>query len=413
MRILHTVEFYSPCLGGAQEVVRQLSRHMARQGHDVTVATSYLSERSKDVIEGVKIAPFKIKGRSATGMEGEIEKYQTFVRDGSFDVVMSYAAQQWATDALLDVLDTLPCAKVLSPCGFSGLHQPMFADYFRRMPGWLEGYDRLIFHTKNYRDIDFARKCGYESKSYIVPNGAGEDEFLEPPTDFRKKYQIPEDIPVILTIGSHTGVKGHAEAIRIFSKARIGKAVLLVVGNPIPGAGCYRQCQVQAMMASLLTLGKRKVQLYDLPRPDVVGAFNAADLFLFTSNIECSPLVLFEAAASGLPFLSADVGNSVEIAEWTQAGQIIPTRRDANSESHVDELIATRMLEEMIENKAMRDDLGQKGKNLWKKYFTWEKLVHNYLEVYQSAVESREPNLPDFVGQLEAEAMSIAGGGQL
>ena len=55
---------------------------------------------------------------------------------------------------------------------------------------------------------------------------------------------------------------------------------------------------------------------------EVVEAFFAADLFLFPSLIECSPLVLFEAAAAGTPFIATDVGNSREIAEWTGAGLI-------------------------------------------------------------------------------------------
>jgi glycogen synthase len=37
MKILHTVEFYSPSTGGAQEVVKQLSERMAEKGHVVTV----------------------------------------------------------------------------------------------------------------------------------------------------------------------------------------------------------------------------------------------------------------------------------------------------------------------------------------------------------------------------------------
>jgi Nucleoside-diphosphate-sugar epimerases len=44
----------------------------------------------------------------------------------------------------------------------------------------------------------------------------------------------------------------------------------------------------------------------NLPRPSLVQAFMAADLFVFASNVEYSPLVLFESAASCsmIPFTS-------------------------------------------------------------------------------------------------------------
>jgi len=44
VNILHTVEFYSPSVGGAQEVVRQISELLVKRGHDVTVATMSLAQ---------------------------------------------------------------------------------------------------------------------------------------------------------------------------------------------------------------------------------------------------------------------------------------------------------------------------------------------------------------------------------
>ncbi len=57
----------------------------------------------------------------------------------------------------------------------------------------------------------------------------------------------------------------------------------------------------------------------ELPRSEVVELFFAADLFIFASKVEYSPLVLFEACAAGLPFVSVPVGNAAEIARAGQA----------------------------------------------------------------------------------------------
>src|SRR3954451_984506 len=121
VRILHAVEFYAPSVGGAQEVVRQISERLAARGHDVTVATSAHPERSAPELNGVGIREFAASGNAVRGMAGDVEGYRRFVADGRFDVVMTYAAQQWTTDALLDGLDTIAAPVVLAPCGFSGL----------------------------------------------------------------------------------------------------------------------------------------------------------------------------------------------------------------------------------------------------------------------------------------------------
>jgi len=39
MKILHTVESYTPSINGMQQVVKQLSERLVLLGHDVTVAT--------------------------------------------------------------------------------------------------------------------------------------------------------------------------------------------------------------------------------------------------------------------------------------------------------------------------------------------------------------------------------------
>ena len=74
MKILHTVEFYQPSIGGMQEVVRQLSERLAGLGHDVTVATTKLSSRKDLRINGIRIEEFEISANIVRGINGEIER---------------------------------------------------------------------------------------------------------------------------------------------------------------------------------------------------------------------------------------------------------------------------------------------------------------------------------------------------
>src|SRR6185369_6972995 len=76
MKILHTVEFYSPSVGGAQEVVRQVSEQLASRGHHVTVATTNMPARRSGMTNGVHIEAFDISGNAVRGFKGETHRYQ-------------------------------------------------------------------------------------------------------------------------------------------------------------------------------------------------------------------------------------------------------------------------------------------------------------------------------------------------
>ena len=170
MDILHTVEFYQPSVGGAQEVVKQVSEKLSERGHTVTVATTHLPNRGFDSAAGVRIVGFEITGNAAHGFRGETARYQEFLLDSKFDLIMNYAAQQWATDLAFPVLPRIVSSRILSPCGFSGLFEPAYREYFAALPDALKNYDHLIFHSGSYRDIEFVRRVGITNYS-VIPNG--------------------------------------------------------------------------------------------------------------------------------------------------------------------------------------------------------------------------------------------------
>src|SRR3989338_425410 len=64
--------------------------------------------------------------------------------------------------------------------------------------------------------------------------------------------------------------------------------------------------------------GKKIHVLSHVERRHIVSAYKQAKLFVFGSKIECSPLVLFEAMAAKLPFVTTACGNSAELASMSK-----------------------------------------------------------------------------------------------
>jgi len=414
MKILHTVESYLPARHGMSEVVRQISERLVQRGHQVTVATSKDQQRQDNQIEGVEVRSFDVHGKSAVDIWGDISGYQDFLMDFDPDVIVNFAAQQWATDLALPLLSRLKARKVFVPTGFSALADPMFRDYFSSMGEWMRGYDACVFLSDSYRDIDFARSEGVES-IVIIPNGAAAEEFdrLKAP-ELRERLGIPKEHQLILHVAGYLSIaKGQAEAVKIFSRSSLRNATLLLV-CPDFGQSATKALMPKQILKGLYHMARgkglrgfafpsqlqllrrlrckhnrahdRQIVGVSLSREDTISAFLDADLLLFPSWIECSPLVLFEAAAARTPFLVTDVGNASEIIRWTGGGRLLPGVRSNDREGSVqaDVEAGAHCLDELMADQQAREQMATNAHETWVRHFTWSRIAEQYEQLYSS-----------------------------
>jgi len=258
---------------------------------------------------------------------------------------------------------------------------------------------------------------------------------------------ISQDIPLLLTVGSHTGTKGHRLTLEAFMHLKIKKAALVIVGNQIHNYSqqsplnlsnfitalfrgdkiglraiakntwieriqlsslfrllkklklrqlvwkilvgqsdrdCQRECKFYARWINLTRRDEKRVLLLDLQREDVIAAYHAADLFVFGSKIEYSPLVLFEAIASKTPFLSLACGNAEEISKWTGGGLIVPTFQSDFGMVDGDPKEMAAYIDSLLSNPQIRIKLGENGYRSWQKRFTWDIITSQYEKLYST-----------------------------
>jgi glycosyltransferase involved in cell wall biosynthesis len=425
LKILLCTEFFYPSVGGAQEVVKQIATRLALQGHDVTVATSYLEDRICKNFQGIKIVDFKISGNIARGISGELAQYQAYVKSEKFELIFIYAAQQWTFDALWGVLDQINSKKIFVPCGYSGLYDPAYATYFSELPNVLRKFDSLIYHSKTYRDYTYGLEH-HLTQCYIVPNGADNEEFnRKPPVRIRNQFNISDKDHLFLTVGSLNGAKGHLELLKVITRIGASSPItMLLNGNRMTSASFVgwkdflcrltRRIKNDSVMRLfknfviliLKRVGIRKdyfssmnelikkinsghfgrnkrVIIANLSRDDLISAYFESDVFLFASNIEYSPLVLYEACAAGLPYITCPVGNSEEIIEWTRGGVLCAAQTDELGNVHINIDDMVNHIETYLHNPDEFQQLGQSGRSAWKRRFNWDTLVNEYLEIFQ------------------------------
>jgi glycosyltransferase involved in cell wall biosynthesis len=487
MKFLFCCEFYHPSVGGVQEVIKQIAERMVQRGHQVTVATTALENRTFKELNGVKIEEFSISGNLVNGYAGEINRYREFVVNFSCDTVLIKAAQQWTFDTLWAEFSRLKCRKVFIPCGFSAFYDPRYQAYFKALPNILAQFDRLIFYSDNYRDINFARKNNLTNLE-LIPNGASEIEFdtnLDP--TFRERFEIPENSFIIFTVGSLTGAKGHTElAEAVYLLKENGNHVTLILNGNDPSLNRMRSATENIRLVdtapslkldinsrvdipnksleyksiawisehsvvndltkvlkflvrnffkphkvvseTLRHLGiqrKRSVELIpdepldyestesvlklnlsdlvlkinqsssnkralltDFSRDQLIQAYLNADLFVFASQIEYSPLVLFEAAASGTPFLTTPVGNAEELIGWLGGGFLIEAEKDVSGYLRVKPDALALEVAVLMSQKPMLQEMGRAMKSRWRHHYTWDTIASEYERVLTDCLDT-------------------------
>jgi len=138
---------------------------------------------------------------------------------------------------------------------------------------------------------------------------------------------------------------------------------------------------IESMAAKASAKPFKRVILTDLARTELVQAFLAADLFVFASRIEYSPLVLYEAAAAGTPFLTVPVGNAPEIVRWTGAGLLCEATKDGRGYTRVDPRDLARAMAGSMSDRAMLSRMGETGRERWRKYFSWNVVAGYYEDI--------------------------------
>lgn len=374
MKILLTVEFYEPRKGGAEEVVRQIAERLAAKGHAVTVATTAVSARTERIMNGVEIEEFAISGNSGWGIGGlkeEIARFEKLLL-GNFDIVANYASQVWPTDLALPLLDRISAKKVFIPCGFQP-DVPRYRAYYKEMAEYLRKYDAVSFASPTNPDKRWAAEQGIGEKAVIIPNGAAEEEF-----DVPAKYDIRSELGIrtpylLIDVSNHYAAKGHGFVRAAFRAMKRKDATLLIIGEPFVSHGMrtayhFLKDYARCWLASLLNSRVRLMRGTD--REKVVSAYKSSDLFLFGSEVECAPLVMYESFAAKTPFITTLVGNTSDHSEYLK---LVRTPREMAEAAN-----------KLLDHPEDRTLMAERAYVFWQEYHTWAKIADRYETLFSS-----------------------------
>lgn len=164
---------------------------------------------------------------------------------------------------------------------------------------------------------------------HVIPNGVDLGRFRangETRSRIRKALGIGNEF-VWLAVGRLMWKKDYATMLGAMARQREG--VLLIAGEgPLDGE-----------LRTLASNAGGNVRFLGL-RDDVADLMCASDGFVLSSVVEGLPMVLIEAAASGLPAVATDVGGVREAVIDGQTGIVVPAGEPATLSSAMTRLMA-------------------------------------------------------------------------
>jgi len=361
MKIGVLSNFTYPHQGGSEAVIQAVTSQLANKyNHHINI----YSHSRKRALRGCRIDKFPC----AKG-----DKLISQINEN--DHVLVYSDSFWGWDTLVRDIDKIDCK--VSVCLVGAYYMQSHPEIFRLLKQNKHKFN-LITHSAG-PDYKWAVENGL--KPHIIPNGVNLSEFSENKINFRKKYNISEDKKILLTVGNYFYGKGNDILPDIYNK--ISKIRDDIVCISISCTTDYPYDKLFLSKCKNKVKDNNFIFLRDINREDVVAAFNSSDIFVMPSKKEVAPLVILESRASGLPWVSMDVGN---VKEQT-GGEIIPTFGiDKKGYISVDERginCFSESISDILKCEEKKQNIIKEGQKDINK-IDWKNIVPLYNEVFTS-----------------------------
>jgi glycosyltransferase involved in cell wall biosynthesis len=372
MIIVLVTPYYFPVLGGYTLITQGLSEAFLEKEHEVKILTTMCESSYKDsnvitfddlslsfneksqIMKGLnfyeKLFGYKKMTSIQKDMVSRVEKIKP-------DIVHTFGPIQFGFVGALS-----------SARGFKWVHtfitQPPHRKSFitRMMARKVFGRADLMTVTATNQMRDLKEKYGLEVGRAIK---VGVDTAFFTPTS------RPQQLLMVGAVSNFVWkekVEGLLLLIRSFKGTLRDHpdAMLKIVGE-----GDYRKLVVDTIKEH--DLMENVELLGTIDRNALRTFYNNISVFAHISYQDTLPLTVLEAMASGLPVVASKIGDIPKIVT-KEVGFVT----DLNEES------IAKTLNQLLESKDLRDDLGKAARIKAQREFSWLKVADEYLQAYQS-----------------------------
>lgn len=388
MKILQLNPAFYPAFsyGGVVNVSCNLSKALAKRGHDVTVFTGDSIDkctRQEDLClehEGMKIYYFRnvsnlLAWHRYPLYPGLIRALRDHIQD--FDIVHLHGTRNFQNIVAAHYANKYGIPYVVQPHGSLPIHfgKQNLKKIFDVVWGdkILQNADGIIALT-SLEAKQVIESGVEEDKVHIIANGIDLSQHENVPSwgEFRARYNIPSNTPVILYLGRLHPIKGIdllIRAIAIVSK-EIDNCVLVVAG---PDDGSLSELKA---LAEELNLREKVLFTGPLYGKDKSAAYCDSDIYVLPSYYETFPTTVLEAWAFKKPVIVTENCGIKDLVE--DSGLVVqPNPHDLAA-----------ALQKYLQQDTLRHRHGQHGYNKLYESLSIQATVGNVENLYRDVTKS-------------------------
>lgn len=328
MRILITVASYYPVSGGVQMVTQYTAEGLVKMGHEVTVVTSTHDRKgnSIDNHNGVRLLYTDVYKRRDI-IKGHKQEYVDLIKKetDNKDVMINVSLQTPTTDLIIPHLESIRCKKVLylhdmydfswskmdvaSPSRFLSkvFYNITRWFYYSHLHKKLHAYN-LVTHLTQF-DNSYKYMLKHGVKNNIILGNAALDCMFKP---CDKKI----DKLYFLSVANYAEHKNQKFILKAFYESDVD-CEMIFIGRE---RNKYFNELVELKDIFDKRYGEKKVVFnVGISREETEVLFKNARALVLGSRVEKFPIVIIEAMASHIPFISTNTG----CAKYIPGGYVV------------------------------------------------------------------------------------------
>lgn len=376
---------FIPYPGGAEKVVYEIGKRLAKRGHEITVLTSRIPKTAeKEEMEGMHVIrtpslyfeklPFSFLPPPFT--LSPLLNRDILKQDSDIFHMHNRFWYYLGTLMTLKLLKRKKLMLTLHNARASGIDWTtdtsagLYDDIWAKRI--MENCDRLTAVSDWTKRITIPEKLW--PRTTVIHNGVDIERFMPRNRKecqvVREKFGIGES-ELLLTNARMVKQKGYEYLVEAFAKLKADKnhrdAKLLIIGKgPLKGQIEEQARKLGVSDSMFITTG--------IPEAELPLYYNAADVFVLSSIWEPCAVVLFEALSSGTPVVAFGAGGTPEIVRDECGGCVNP--RDCSG--------LAIGVKEVLEDKKLRDRLSKAARERAEREFTWDVAAKKFENVYKS-----------------------------
>lgn len=158
---------------------------------------------------------------------------------------------------------------------------------------------------------------------HVIPNGVDAALFKPiPRQDARRALGLSDSVPLVVSVGALTPVKGQDDLIDAVRRLPRDVHVVLVGSRVVH----RRYSRTLKRLSERYGLAGRIVFAGGQPKEKVAQYFSAANVSVLASHSEGCPNVVLESLACGTPVVATSVGGMPEMIRPGENGELVPVK---------------------------------------------------------------------------------------